>query len=181
MVIVPKGFNTYLQMMLFIALLAGCQSAEKKSSKQLTSLNLHVEALHELPDNEEVVSIGREHPFKLKVQKAPFLTQNDIEQASVIETVGGFALRIQFNKQGSWLLEQYSAGNLGKHFAVFSQFVTPPEEKLNKGRWVAAPRINKRLQDGVLIFTPDATRQEADQLVLGLNNVVKELKKKSVF
>jgi hypothetical protein len=36
---------------------------------------------------------------------------------------------------------------------------------------------NKRISDGVLVFTPDASREEADRIVLGLNNVAKEAQK----
>ena len=88
-------------------------------------------------------------------------------------------LRLQFDRRGTWLLEQYSTANLGKHFAIFSQFPSPPDAKLNQGRWLAAPRINQRIPDGVLTFAPDATREEAEQIVLGLNNVAKQLKKGS--
>jgi hypothetical protein len=91
--------------------------------------------------------------------------------------VGGFALRLRFNRHGSWVLEQYSSGNPGKRFAIFSQFVTPPGENLNEGRWIAAPRVKGRIADGTLIFTPDATREEAEQIVLGLSNIARELEK----
>ena len=43
-----------------------------------------------------------------------------------------------------------------------------------EGRWLAAPRINKRIADGVLVFTPDATREEAEQIALGLNNLAQK-------
>jgi len=176
MVIAAKGFNTYLLLLLFVLMGAGCQSPESKARRRLTVLNVHLEA-RDLPDREERISVSRDHPFTLSVQKEPFLTQNEVEQAAVVDVVGGFAIRIQFDHRSSWLLEQYTSGNFGKHLAVFSQFVTPPDEKLNKGRWLAAPRINRRINDGVLLFTPDATREEADQIVLGLNNLAKKLKK----
>jgi hypothetical protein len=47
------------------------------------------------------------------------------------------------------------------------------------GRWLAAPLISHRMADGVLAFTPDLSRPEADQLVLGLNHVA-ELQKKQL-
>jgi murein DD-endopeptidase MepM/ murein hydrolase activator NlpD len=46
--------------------------------------------------------------------------------------------------------------------------------KTRDGRWLAAPIITRRISNGVLVFTPDCSREEADQLVLGLNNVAKE-------
>ena len=37
-------------------------------------------------------------------------------------------------------------------------------------RWLAAPLIGHRNATGVLAFTPDLSREEAQQLVIGLNN-----------
>ena len=42
-------------------------------------------------------------------------------------------------------------------------------------RWLAAPVISHRISDGVLVFTPDATREEAEEIALGLNNVSKKV------
>ena len=44
-------------------------------------------------------------------------------------------------------------------------------------RWLAAPVISRRIDNGVLVFTADCERDEADQLVLGLNNVAKQIHK----
>jgi hypothetical protein len=177
MVIAVKGFNTYLSVLLLICLGVGCQTPERKAKKRLTVLNVHLES-RDLPEREKRVSVSRgDQPFTLSVQKEPFLTQNDVEQAKIVEGAGGFSISVQFDRRGSWLLEQYSSGNSGKHLAIFSQFVTPPDEKLNKGRWLAAPRMNRRIANGVLVFTPDATREESEQIVLGLNNLAKKLDK----
>jgi len=113
------------------------------------------------------------------IQKEAILTQSDVKEAKVVDVVGGFAMRVQFDHRGTLLLEQYSSEHVGKHFAIFSQFAAPPDEKLNHGRWLAAPRITHRIGDGALVFTPDATREEAEQIALGLNNVAKQLDKKS--
>ena len=50
---------------------------------------------------------------------------------------------------------------------------------LAENRWLAAPVIPSRIGNGVLTFTPDASREEADQIVLGLNNVAKKVQDKS--
>ena len=55
--------------------------------------------------------------------------------------------------------------------AIFSQF----GEEMKDYRWLAAPVINRRISDGVLVFTPDATREEAEEIALGLNNVAKKV------
>jgi len=123
-----------------------------------------------------------------------------VSEAKVVNTLGGFALHIQFNREGMLLLEEFTGANRGKHLAIFSQFATLSDhdhpasgdahaagvtnasghahagkkEKLNQGRWLGAPRINQHISDGALIFTPDATREEAEQIALGLNNVVRK-------
>ncbi len=37
------------------------------------------------------------------------------------------------------------------------------------------PRINRRISNGELVFTPDATREEAERIVKGVNNVSKKI------
>jgi hypothetical protein len=87
----------------------------------------------------------------------------------VIEALGSFQIMVQFDRRGTWLLEQYTTAHRGRRIGIFSQF--------GDARWLAAPMMNKRISDGVLVFTPDASREEADRIVLGLNNVAKEAQK----
>ncbi|MGH7969841.1 MAG: SecDF P1 head subdomain-containing protein, partial [Limisphaerales bacterium] len=149
---------------------------DKSSRKHpLSTFRLYQEMKSDPMGRTEDVSVFRDHPITMTIDKAPFLTEANIEHAQVINDLGGFALSIQFDHQGSWLLEQYTSANRGKHILVFSQFVNPNDDKLNKGRWLAAPKIQTHIADGLLIFTPDASREEADQVALGLNNVAKRL------
>ena len=70
-------------------------------------------------------------------------------QASVIDALGSFQIMIQFDRRGTWLLE-YTTAHRGRRIGIFSQF--------GDARWLAAPVMNKRIADGVLVFTPDASR-----------------------
>jgi preprotein translocase subunit SecD len=106
----------------------------------------------------------------VNVDKTPFLNESNVSGAKVVDVVGGFALRIQFDHAGTAMLEQYTVANRGRKIAVLSQF----GEELKNLRWLAAPFISRRITDGVLLFTPDATREEAEEIALGLNNVVKK-------
>lgn len=170
-----KRFNIYLFVALAVVLACGCQTAESLRKKQLATLHLHIQAPPDPAGMTQQIPVYREHPMMLRVSREPFLTEANVKEAKVLDAVGGFVLSIQFDRQGTWLLEQYTGANLGRHLAIFSQFVMPPEEKLNAGRWLAAPKINTRIGDGLLVFTPDATRQEAEQIALGLNNVARKL------
>ncbi|HVM50384.1 MAG TPA: hypothetical protein VMU04_20320 [Candidatus Acidoferrum sp.] len=169
-----RRFNVYLAVALLLMLGSdGCQTAAHHRKYQPSILSVHVETPPDTTNMNERVPIYREHPFMVNVQKEPILTELNVLEARVLEVVGGFAIKLQFDQQGTWLLEQYSVESQGRRFAIYCEF----GEKLKEKRWIAAPIIARRISDGVLVFTPDATREEADQLVLGLNNIGREVKK----
>jgi preprotein translocase subunit SecD len=107
----------------------------------------------------------------ITIAKDPVLSEASIVVARVIDARGGFAIQIQFDESSALMLEQYSAANPGKHFSIYGQW----GEKLVNGRWLAAPLITHRIANGILSFTPDMSREEADRLVLGLNNVARKI------
>ncbi len=174
MMIYGIRFNLYLSFLLALGTVTGCKSAEHKEKKLLSTLRLHQEINPDPIGRSEDVKVYRESPVHFTVDKVPFLTEANVKEAKVIDVTGGFALQIQFDRQGSWLLEQYTA-KPSKHLVVFSQFVAPEEKKMNAGRWLAAPMARTHITDGLFIFTPDATREEAQRIALGLNNVAKKL------
>jgi hypothetical protein len=175
MKICGQGFNIYLAALLVLGTFCGCQSEKSKRKHPVSTFRLYQEMKPDPLGRTEEASLFRDHPVKLSVDKTPFLTEANVQEAKLLDALGGFALSVQFDRQGSWLLEQYTAASRGKHVVIFSQFVDPGAEKLNKGRWIAAPKIQNHMPDGLLIFTPDVTREEAEQIVLGLNNVAKKL------
>jgi preprotein translocase subunit SecD len=166
MVIRAVRFNSYLLLLAILVLAVGCQTAESNRKKQLAVLRVHAEAVRDGTSFNELATIGRTSPMVVSVHRSPFLTEDNVSSAKIVEIVGGFALQIQFDRRGTWLLEQYTASNPQKRLAVFIQF----GEKLERARWLAAPMIYQRIPNGVLMFTPDADREEADQIALGLNN-----------
>jgi len=167
-------FNTYLLPALALALSAGCQSGKGKdptkgSQHEEASLRLHLEVNPDGSDRNAPVSIGREQPFLLNVEKTAFVTEYQIETASVVDGFGGFSISIQFNKQGTFLLEMQTTANKGKHLAIAAEF--------GEMRWLAAPLITRSLADGKLVFTPDASRAEAERIVNGLNRLSERVRK----
>jgi preprotein translocase subunit SecD len=119
----------------------------------------------------EVAQIFRQSPIDVTVEKTPFLTEGSIAEAKLVNAMGGFEISVQFDRQGMWLLEQYTSANRGRKIAVLCQF----GKDLKEHRWLAAPVISKHISDGLFVFTPDASREEAEEIVLGLNNVAKEM------
>ena len=168
MVIRPKRFNIYLLCLALLAPVVGCRSPESRREKQLATLRVHLEVNPDGVGLSEPVPIYRANPTLVNVNRGPFLTEGNVAEAKVIsDTLGGFALQIQFDLRGTWLLEQYSAMNTGKRFAVYAEF----GDKLAEHRWLGAPIIPRRIPSGVFTFTPDVTRDEAEQIARGLNNV----------
>ena len=160
------AFNIYLLCILTgLVALTGCKSFGKK--KEASTLRLHLEVGSDGTDRSSLVAINRDQPIYVNIEKEPFLTEHYVKNAAVLEAMGGFSIFVQFDQKGTWLLEQYSTANKGRRVAIGSQF--------GEVRWLAAPVFTKRITDGTLVFTPDASRAEADRIVRGLNNVAKEL------
>jgi len=183
MVIRPFRFNIYLLVIAAFLSGAGCQSPQKKQEKQTATLRVHLET-NPLPlKQSEQVLVLRNAPIFVEIERSPFLNETHVAEASVVENRDGFFLMIQFNQQGQWLLEQYTSSNSKRRVAIRSQF----RQSTNVlDRWLAAPVIGRRIADGVLVFTPDADRTEAEIIARGLNNVAnvkpkKESAEKSKF
>jgi SecDF, P1 head subdomain len=164
---ITRQFNLFLALMT-MAVLCGCKTDKKP--KEVSALRVHIEADIGNTGASETVSVLRSDPVLVTIFKEQILTEANLVEAKVIEARGGFAIQLQFDESSSMVLEQYSAANPGRHFVIFGQWGEQPAD----GRWLAAPLITHRIADGKLSFTPDMTREQADRLVLGLNNVVKQ-------
>lgn len=167
MVIRLTRFNSYLLGGLLAVALMGCETTKSKAEKEAAMIRVHIEVNRNDPGQNEVASVSRTAPIELTVKKAPFLDEAQLTQASLVDSHGGFSLALQFDQRGTWLLEQYTAMNPGRHLVVAAQF----GEKLAETRWLAAPLITRRISNGLLTFAPDATREEAEAIARGLNNV----------
>jgi preprotein translocase subunit SecD len=167
MMIKFKRFNTYLCLAAGLLLAAGCESDSK--TKNFTAIELHLEVNADGAGDNETVTYFRNPPITVNVDKEPFLDTPDVEAAKVMDDLGGFKIVLKFNWRGTQLLSSMTAGNLGKRIAVFCVF--------GQNRWLAAPVTKKAITDGVFSFTPDATREEAEQIVKGINEVAAEIKK----
>jgi len=160
--------NNYLALVLTSVLWAGCATNEEGAkSKEEALLQLHLEADFDTGDKTVVVPIYRAAPVPIRVYKAVLLDSQYLTDAAIVDVLGGFAIRLRFDFHGVLTLETASSVHRGSRLAVQAQF---PEQ-----RWLAAPKMQERIRDGVFQFTPDATREEAERLVQGLNNVAVRL------
>jgi hypothetical protein len=165
-----RRFNLYLLTALLAVIACGCQTEKNKKDKELATLRIHLQAGPEDADRSLEVPIYRAHPVQVRVQKDPVLTEAHVASARVVDVLGGYDLLIQMNRQGSWLLQQYSATYSGKRYAAFTQF----GEKGKESRWLAAPQFGRLISNGILQFTPDCSRAEAEEIAKGLNNIAKK-------
>ncbi len=155
---------------------AGCQTnSHSKKDEPLASLMVHLEASPYAADPTEEAHIMRTDPVTVIVQKEPFLTEADLADAKLVDTVGGFSLQLQLRQHGTWILEETSTDNQGKRAVIFSQFGTATN-KIQ--RWLGVFKMVRRVSTGVITFTPDTSREEAELLVSGLTNMVHEVSKK---
>ena len=152
-------------------LVSGCQSPEKvkerKRQNQLATVRVYLEVTRGHPGQNLPITVLRSAPIQLQVERGPFLNEKHVASAEVVETPGGFRLVVHWNRQGQWLLEQDTAANPNRRRAIRCQWGVAPDVQ---DRFIAAPLVNDEIKDGTLAFTPDATRDEVEQIVIGLNN-----------
>ena len=166
-------FNLYF--LLAALALTGCQTdkADKKSSKHVSSMRIHLENRAQMAGSGKTVEVLRVQPVLVSISPEPILTEANIVSAKLLETPGGHAIQIRFDETGTWTLEQFTSANPGRHLVIFSQWSDKPADS----RWLAAPLITRRNASGVMAFTPDASQEEAEQIVIGLNNMAKKVAK----
>lgn len=157
------GFNLNFLLLLAAVVCAGCGSAEKrKLDKELSVLRLHIETNPDNTPYTTTISVLRSSPMRFSIYSNPFLDERSVLEAAVIDQERSFAIQVLFDSRGRFNLESITQANRGLRIAVFSEFGSP--------RWLAAPRITHTLKDAIFTFTPDATREEAERIVRGLNN-----------
>lgn len=165
----PLRFNLYFWLAAAGLAVSGCASWHH-DKEPVAILRVHVESESSVAGTTKNIAVVRSAPVAINVTTDPILTEADVISARLLDVSGGFALEIRFDQTSSWRLEQSSASSPGKHLAIFAQWSEKPED----GRWLAAPIIVRRMGDGMLVFTPDASHEEAEKLVKGLNAVAKK-------
>jgi hypothetical protein len=165
-------FNVYLTVLLMLALApTGCALFHKKKPAPVGAVRVHIESASPSENDGQKISVLRADPVVVTITKDPVLTEADLLRAALVISPDGFYVQLKFDDTGALTLEQFYGAYGGKHFAVFGQW----GDKLKDGRWLAAPIIEGRNTSGILSFTPDMTRDEAQQWVDGLNAVAKKI------
>jgi hypothetical protein len=167
-------FNHFLVVGLLCVLAWGCNSPgagggkkEQGRKSDATSLAVFQEASADGRGGGTPVPISREQRVPVYIERAPILDDGVVQEAAVVEVYDGFAIQVRFTFHGTLALQAATATKRGSRLAIWARWT---EE-----RWLAAPLIARTIDDGILTFTPDATRQEAERIVRGLNNMAEKL------
>ena len=148
----------------------GCAERDQHGNKlKPAQLRLHLESYQDVPERLTTITMGRAAPFSYSVERGSFLKDDQILAATLLENEGLYSIRIKLDHQGQTILNQLSSANSGKRIAVWADF--------GEVRWVGSVRIEKRITNGELTFTPDTTREEAEQIVEGVNYLTKLYRK----
>src|ERR1051325_5408464 len=133
-----QRLNIYFLLVAGIWWTCSCTGPEHGRTKEAATIAIHIETSSHSGEKAARVSVFRASPIELTVEKQPFVTEAFLSEAHVISVMDGFSITVQLDRRGTLLLEQYSAGNLGRHFAIEVQF----GKQLEHQRWLAAPVIN---------------------------------------
>lgn len=167
-------FNLILASILLFG--AACKTTEeKKRDKEAAFLRFHLETNPDGTRHNFPAIVYRAHPIRIQIERDAALDEGFMDKAEVVsaDEFGNYAIKITFDDTGKQRLDYVTSSHKGRHLVAFCRWT--------ESRFLAAPLINKRITDGVLVFTPDATREESERIVTGLNNVIKKLKKPYTF
>ena len=184
-----RSFNIYL-LAAGAVLAGGCGSHTLSMKKEYSTLRVYMEGI---PGQSQQVLVTRDK-IPMCVEGEPFLTEEDVGKAKLVDNPDGtFEIAVTFNDHAALVLDMHTTSNRGKHLIIFSHF--PPKgwkgpqggdsssvQKPEPGQprvsaWLCAPVIRRGLSEGQLLFKPDATHDDAERIVRGLNNMVKEFEK----
>ncbi len=163
-------FNTNLLLGVLLLISIGCSSLSL-GNKNASTLKFHLEANPDASRRTGTAAVGRARPMYITIDLEPCIFESHIDRAAVVDTAdGGFAIWIKFTDFGAALFESITTANRSKRLVIGSRYT--------EARWLAAPLIVSTEKSGVIIFTPDATRPEAERIVSGLNNLLNAGRKK---
>lgn len=165
-------FNLYF-LLVWAALLLGCASTKDPNDKLSTRLRVHLEAMPHQVISRQTIALPRSSPVSIEIESLYLLTEENVVRARVVEQMGTYALEIQFDQWAIPLLEHNSSSYQGRRLAIQAQW--GPKQEFT--RWLGAPKMNQRIVNGTVTFTPDATLEESYVIAAGLNNNVRKTKK----
>jgi hypothetical protein len=163
-----------LHFVVLLALLApACSSPEARArKKEIANLRVHLEG------RRNIMEPGPKATFRsgeaIDIQPDLVLTDGSLVSAEIVDNPAGFFLKLNFDRHGQMKLEAVTIANRNRRLAVLVNWSTGRKDAPGESRWLAAPMIFQKNPTGTLVFTPDASREEVELIVRGLNNAVKK-------
>lgn len=143
------------------------EETKKDEAEDYALLRLHLQVPPDLYGRSVPISILRTSPVTLHVDPSPFLTEANLLEAELVETKGIYEIRLKFDLQGATILENVTLANKQGRIAILC--------KWSEQRWLSAYAIRGGIQGGILRFTPDADRSEAEEIVKRLKKTAEKL------
>jgi len=164
---------------------AGCTSPEARRRDRVhyTELWLYEGMPQTFIDTNKSMAIAVAN-IPLLVKKSPFLTEEHLDEAEVIDSPGGgYAMQLRFDDHGRYQLDAFTGSHRRQHLVIFARYGLRKEkdEVPLKEAWLAAPLITRQVNDGILTFTPNATKVELYSILDGLRNAIEVNQKPWVF
>ena len=165
-------------------LAAGCESGGLSRDKEYTGLRVFVELPTPGKENAQLAHVVG---VPIYIEPQPILTEADVVSSRLLDYADGtYAVQVTFSDHGMIQLEMTSAARRPSKLVIYTLFppkgspgdknidifasADPVPGKPRIASWSAAP-IRAEIGNGVIVFTPDATHQEAERIVRGLNNI----------
>ena len=142
---------------LCVLLVVGCAALSQSAAPQPTRVRFY---LARSAEHEGYRAAKDESGQPLYVAPEPFLTEQDISQASVFASRERTLIELEFRGLAAARLEQVTRANIGSRLAVFinDQLILSP--------WVQAPTASRKL-----LLDGGFSRARAEEIVRGLGGV----------
>lgn len=105
MMIGRNRFNIYFLLALALVASAGCRTDGSKNKKAIASFHVHIEVNPDSSVFNSRVQVFRAQPVEVVTDPTPFITEGEVQSVKVVDAPGGFAMQVQMNSRGTWLLE----------------------------------------------------------------------------
>jgi len=147
------------------------QMAQIRVYREVTDFSGRASELGTLGVNK--ATVGRTDPVEMTVQREAVLDERDVKRATLVEQRDqSFSIAVEFVERGSMVLHMNSVAAKGQRLVIAARW-SDGTNVFN--RWIAAPLQRRALDQGVIVFTPDMSREESVVFVRGLNNVAVKL------
>lgn len=122
-----------------------------------------------MPERQRAQLVFPRHNITFWVDPVPQLTETDLATVDVVEEAAGRKIRLRFNSHGAFVLENLTGGHRDRYIAVvISAGFLPPD------LWpVAAIKVQRILRDGELVFLPNLSDEQIQQVVEALRLTIR--------